>query len=64
MNLNNLLKTIVVAAAFVPAVLGTTSVSFASTMSVADQYLCSNAIGGGVDVDIRQFCPKSEWLRH
>jgi|AP12_2_1047962.scaffolds.fasta_scaffold72907_1 hypothetical protein len=59
-----LVKTVVFAAAFVSAVAGTTSLSAArETMSTADQYLCNNAKGHAVDVDIRQFCPQSDWLR-
>jgi len=62
MTTNNLIKTAVFAAAFVAVIAGTTSLSAADeTMSVADQYLCNDARGHAIEVDIRQFCPVSDW---
>jgi hypothetical protein len=62
MTTNKLVKTVVFAAAFVAAVAGTTSLSAAAeTMNIADQYLCNDAQGHAVEVDIRQFCPASDW---
>jgi hypothetical protein len=62
MATNKPLKTIVFAAAFIAAVAGTTSLSVAGgTMTIADQYLCNDARGHAVEVDLRQFCPVSDW---
>ena len=62
MTTNKLLKTVTLAAAFVAAVAGTTSISAAAgTMNIADQYLCNDAKGHAVEVDLQQFCPVSDW---